>query len=79
MTRTQTQIIEMFRTLGPDERQEVMSELYETAVSETFYDSMTPEQRAQLQVGVEQADRGDVVDAGQAMDRLARRFNFKRL
>jgi Spy/CpxP family protein refolding chaperone len=78
MTRTQAQIIEMFRTLGPDERQEVMSELYETAVSETFYDRMTPEQRAQLQDGIAQADRGDVVDANQAMDRLAREFGFKR-
>ncbi len=78
MTRTQTKIIEMFRTLGPDERQEVMSELYESAVSETFYDSMTPEQRVQFQEGIDQADRSDVVDAGQAMDRLARRFNFKR-
>ncbi|MFN0023119.1 MAG: hypothetical protein ACKVS5_04395 [Parvularculaceae bacterium] len=79
MTRTQSQIIEMFRTLGPDERQEVMSELYETAVSETFYDRMTPEQRAQLQEGIEQAHRGEVVDAGHAMDRISRQFDFKRL
>lgn len=79
MTRTQTQIIEMFRTLGPDERQEVMSELYESAVSETFYERMTAEQRAQLLEGIEQADRGEVVDAGQAMDRISRHFDFKRL
>ena len=78
MTRTQTQIIEMFRTLDPAEREEVMSELYETAVSETLYARMTPEQRAQLQEGIEQANRGDVVDANQAMDRIALQFSFKR-
>ncbi len=78
MTRTQAQIIEMFRTLDASEREEVMSELYETAVSETFYDRMTPAQRTQLQEGIEQADRGDVADANQAMDRIARQFDFKR-
>lgn len=78
MTRTQTQIVEMFRTLDPVEREEVMSELYETAVSETLYGHMSPEQRAQLQEGIEQANRGDVVDANQAMERVARQFNFKR-
>lgn len=78
MTRTQSQIIEMFRTLGPAERQEVMAELYEAAVATSFYDRMTVEQRAQLQDGIEQANRGDTVDADQALDRIARRFNFKR-
>ena len=78
MTRTQTQIIEMFRTLGPDERQEVMSELYKAVVADSFYDRMTPEQRAQLQEGIAQADRGVVVDADQAMGRIARQFDFKR-
>ena len=78
MTRTQAQIIEMFRTLGPDERQEVMSELYEAAASEAFFDRMTLDQRAQLQEGIAQADRGEVADADQVMDRLARKFDFKR-
>jgi len=78
MTRTQVQIVEMFRTLGRAEREEVMSELYETATSQSFYDSMTAEQRAQLQEGIEQAESCDVVDANQAMDSTARKFGFKR-
>jgi hypothetical protein len=39
---------------------------------------MTPEQRAQLDEGIAQSDRKEVVDGGEASDRLASRFNFKR-
>ena len=37
------------------------------------------EQRAQLDEGIAQADRGDVIDGDEAFDRLASRFDFKRL
>ena len=44
----------------------------------SFYSGMTPEQRAQLEEGIAQAEKGEVVDASEAFDRLAKRFNFKR-
>jgi predicted transcriptional regulator len=47
-------------------------------LDESFYSRMTPEQRAQLDDGIAQADRGEVVDGDEAFNRLASRFNFKR-
>jgi len=47
-------------------------------LDESFYSRMTPEQRSQLNEGIAQADRGEVVDGDEAFNRLASRFNFKR-
>ncbi|HJZ44860.1 MAG TPA: hypothetical protein VJ233_14155 [Hyphomicrobiaceae bacterium] len=47
-------------------------------LDESFYGRMTSDQRAQLDEGIAQADRGEVIDGGEAFDRLATRFNFKR-
>jgi hypothetical protein len=33
MTKTQAQIIELFRTLDPEEQREIAEQLYETAVA----------------------------------------------
>jgi len=37
---------------------------------------MTPEQRAELDEGIAQAERGRVVPAEEVFDRLAKRFGF---
>jgi predicted transcriptional regulator len=76
MTKTQTQIIELFKTLGPVEQREVAEQLYERTVAGSFYDRMTPEQRAALDEGISQAERGQVVPAEEVFDRLAKRFGF---
>lgn len=78
MTRTQAQILELFQSLPGDEQRELAEHLYEQTRRGSFYDRMTPEQRAQLQDGIDQADRGDVVDADQVLDRLAQRLALKR-
>jgi predicted transcriptional regulator len=44
----------------------------------SFYDRMTPEQRAELDEGIAQAERGQVLPAEEVFDRLARCFNFAR-
>jgi predicted transcriptional regulator len=70
MTKTQAQIIELFRTLAPAEQ------LFETAVAGSFYDRMTPEQHRQLDEGIAEAERGQVIPAEEVFDRLAKRFGF---
>jgi predicted transcriptional regulator len=42
----------------------------------SFYDRMTTEQRAELDEGIAQAERGQVVPAEKVFDRLAKRFGF---
>jgi hypothetical protein len=76
MTKTQAQIIELFKTLDPVEQREIAAQLYETAVAGSFYDRITPEQRRQLEEGIAQAERGQVVPAEEAFERLAKRFGF---
>jgi predicted transcriptional regulator len=79
MTKTQARIVELVTQLSPAERRELVEHLQEAGLlEESFYSRMTPEQRAQLDEGIAQADRGETVDGGEAFDRLAGRFNFKR-
>jgi predicted transcriptional regulator len=42
----------------------------------SFYDRMTSEQRAELDEGIAQAERGQARPAEEAFDRLAKRFGF---
>lgn len=76
MTNLQAQVIALFKTLDPKEQREVAVQIYADTFAESFYDSMTTEQRAQLDAGIAQADRGQVVPAEEAFDRLAKRFGF---
>jgi predicted transcriptional regulator len=76
MTRTQAQIIELFKTLDQTQQREVAQQLYERAVAGSFYDRMTLQQRAELDEGIAQAERGEVRPAEEVFDRLARRFGF---
>jgi predicted transcriptional regulator len=74
MTRTQAQIIELFKTLDHAEQREIAEQLYETAIGGSHYDRMSPEQRAELDEGIAQAERGQVVPAEEVFDRLAKRY-----
>jgi hypothetical protein len=78
MTRTQAQIIELFQTLAADEKRELAEQLYETAVAGSFYDRMTPEQRAQLGESIAQADRGEGEEASAFFSRMAQKYGFAR-
>jgi predicted transcriptional regulator len=76
MTKTQAKIIELFKTLDQAEQREVAQQLYERAAVGSFYDRMTVQQRAELDEGIAQAERGEVRSAEEVFDRLAKRFGF---
>jgi predicted transcriptional regulator len=79
MTKAQAQIVELIAQLPLSERRELIAHVQQVGLlGESFYSRMTPEQRAQLEEGIAQADRGEVVDGQEAFDRLAARFNSKR-
>jgi hypothetical protein len=78
MTRTQAQIIELFQTLPAVERRELAEQLYEHAVRGTFHDRMTPEQRAELDQSIAEADRGEGAPANEVFERFAQKFGFTR-
>ena len=75
MTRTQAQIVELIARLSLAERRELFEHVQQTGLLEqTFYSGMTPEQRAQLDEGIAQADRGEVVGGDEVFKSLAARF-----
>jgi predicted transcriptional regulator len=76
MTRTQAQIIELFKTLDRAQQREVAQQLYERAAVGSFYDRMTPQQLAELDDGIAQAKRGEARPAEEVFDELAKRFGF---
>jgi len=60
MTKTQAHIVELIAQLPLAERRELFEHVQETGLlDESFYSRMTPEQRAQLDDGIAQADRGE--------------------
>jgi predicted transcriptional regulator len=76
MTETQTRIVKLFKTLPPTEQRALVEHLAETTQSVAFYDRMSPDQLAQLDEGIAQAERGDTVPAADVFDRIAKRFGF---
>ena len=78
MTKTQAQILELFQTLDPAQKRELAEQLYETAVSGSFYARMTPEQRLELAESIAEADRGEGEDATTFFDRMARKHALSR-
>ena len=62
MTKTQAQIVELIAQLPLAERRELIEHVQATGLlEESFYSGMTPEQRAQLEDGIAQAEKGEVV------------------
>ena len=76
MTETQTRIVQLFKTLPLTEQRALVEHLAETAQSGSFYDRLSPEQRAQLDESIAQAERGETVPAAKVFDRIAKRFGF---
>jgi hypothetical protein len=79
MTDTQARIVEMIAQLSLEERHELMAHIRQSGLLEdSFFAAMTADQRAQLDEGIAQADRDEVVDGQEAFDRLASRLHLKR-
>jgi hypothetical protein len=76
MTETRQRILELFETLAPAERRELVEQLAERSEEGAGFGRLTPEQIAKLDEGIAQAERGDTVPAEEAFDRLAQRFGF---
>ena len=77
MTKTQAQIIEMIARLPLAERREVVEHIQESKLlDESFYETMTPEQRAHRDEGIAQADRGEGQPASVVFDRIAKRHSI---
>ena len=79
MTRTQTQILDLFRTLADDEKRELATHLYETAVNGSFFDRMTTAQRAELATAIAEADRSEGVVAEEFFAEMAEKHRFDRV
>jgi hypothetical protein len=76
MIETRQRILELFETLAPAERRELVEQLAERSEEGAGFGRLTPEQIAKLDEGIAQAERGDTVPAEEAFDRLAQRFGF---
>ena len=86
MIKVLEQAIEKVKTL-PEERQRYAAEVLEHIAAATgttltsrarFYDRMTPAQRDELTRSIAEADRGEGIDAKQAIDELAARHGLPR-
>jgi hypothetical protein len=78
MTKTETRILELFRTLAPNEQRALVEKLSEATQPQSFFNQMTSDQRAKFDEGLAQAEAGDVTPAADVFDRLAKRFGFSK-
>lgn len=76
MTQAEAQILELFQTLGTAERARLAEQLYEESRLDDFVTRMTPEQRAHLQEGIDQADRGEMLSPEELRANMAKRFGL---
>ncbi len=77
MTKAQAEILERIAQLPDAERRALVAHLAASNMGgESFYDRMTPEQRAALAEGIGQAERGEVITAEEVFERIARRLGF---
>jgi predicted transcriptional regulator len=77
VTRTATRIIELFHTLPERDQRALAEQLMETARGASFYSRMSPQQRAELEEGLSEAERGETIPAEESFDDLAMRFGFR--
>jgi len=76
MTKTASRILDLFRTLPARDQRALVDQLIKTARGVSFYSRMSPEQRAELDEGISEAERGETVLAEEAFHDLALRFGF---
>ena len=77
MPKTAARILDLFHTLPARDQRALVEELIEAARSDSFYSRMSAEQRASLDEGVSEAERGETVPAGETFDDLALRFGLR--
>jgi putative addiction module component (TIGR02574 family) len=82
MTKTQSKIVELFKTLPATEQRELAEHLYESASAEhsdtSFSARLSTSQRAELERSIAEADRGEGSAADEVFDRLAKKHGFAR-
>ena len=74
MTSAQSQILELFRALSPDEKESLLPQLAEAAGGDA--DDLSAEEIAAIEEGLAQMRRGETIGADELFDRLARKFGF---
>jgi len=78
MTAAQAQIYELFKALPIEDQRELLPRLSETAEGEDSIYDLSPEDAAAIEEGIAQAERGEVIDADELFDSLAKKFGFSR-
>jgi hypothetical protein len=80
MTKTaaRARILELFGTLPARDQRALAERLSETAREQSHYDRLSPEDRAELDEAIAEADRGDTIPADEAFNDLAQRYGFSR-
>lgn len=76
MNAPQTKIVELFDRLPPTDRQELAAHLYQRA-QPNFLTSMTSSQRAELNAGLAEADRGEGAAEADVFLKLEQKFGVK--
>ncbi len=77
MTKTQEQILELIAKLPLSERREVVDHIHEARLlDDSFYDSMSPDQREHLDEGIAEAERGEGEPATVVFDRITKRHGI---
>ncbi len=76
MTTTQTKIVDLFDSLEPRDREAMAEQLYQRA-RPNFLARMTPEQRAELEIGLTEADHDEGSSEADTFQRLESQFGVK--
>lgn len=79
MTKTQVQILELFRTLPLSERQELVEQLVQQSIDGTFFDRMTDDQRAELDRSIGEANRDEGRLGSEVFGHLAQKLGLVRV
>ena len=77
MTKAQTQILELFETLGEQERREIAEQLYAATERRSFLQRMSPAQKAELAESIAEADRGEGLPMDEMVRELAQKYGLK--
>jgi len=70
MTTTAKKITELAQTLGPEAQESLLHVAEHLAEPQSFYERMSPDQRAELSTAIAEADRGGGVSPAELETRL---------
>ncbi|MBA4173525.1 MAG: hypothetical protein C0511_12975 [Hyphomicrobium sp.] len=75
MTKSEAHILECIAALPEADRRRLVKHLIDTnSDQKSIFETLTDEQRAHLREGIEQAERGETVDAEDVFVRLKQRI-----